>query len=368
MPHDGSAGPDHRARLERARASAAAAGLDGLWIGPGPNFRWLTGESAHPGGWPLWLSAVLVPTNGEAALLVSEMHARIFDLERCPVTAVFTYVDGDDPSGPLGAALAATGLAGSSAIGAEDSLWLGDVDLLRTTAPTLRLQRASRVFDRLRAVKDSWEIEQLRLASLAHDAGYQRAIEVVRPGVTVARAGSLIVEAMVEAGSEELSISGAFHRLTDRQFAAGEIVDVDLFPGSHGGYRADTARNIFLGEPSPEAQRLYEATLAAYTAAVAAVRPGVTAESVHVVCADVMRDAGYEQVWKVGHGVGLGDAHEPPLLQSGNTDLIEEGMVFTIDPGAFVARDTPIHVEDTVVVTETGCTALNTFTREIQVV
>ena len=101
---------------------------------------------------------------------------------------------------------------------------------------------------------------------------------------------------------------------------------------------------------------------------MAAVRPGVTAESVHVACADAMREAGYEQVWKVGHGVGLGDAHEPPLLQPGNTDLIEEGMVFTIDPGAFVARDTPIHVEDTVVVTATGCTALNTFTRELQVV
>ena len=72
-------------------------------------------ESAHPGGWPLWLSAVLVPTEGEPALLVSKMHAEIFDLERCPVTSVFTYVDGDDPSGPLRSARSrATGLTGSS--------------------------------------------------------------------------------------------------------------------------------------------------------------------------------------------------------------------------------------------------------------
>lgn len=368
MTTSGSTGPDHGARLERARAEAAAAGLDGLWIGPGPNFRWLTGESAHPGGWPLWLSAVLVPTEGEPALIVSKMHAQIFDLERGPVTSVFTYVDGDDPSGPLRSALAATGLAGSATVGGEDSLWFGDLDLVRITAPALRLQRATRVFDRLRAVKDEWEIEQLRRASVAHDAGYERAVEVVGPGVTVARAGAEIVEAMVDAGSEELAISGAFHRLTDRRFAAGEIVDVDLFPGSHGGYRADTARNIFLGEPAPEARRLYDATLEAYAAAVAVVRPGATAESIHVACADVMGDAGYEQVWKVGHGVGLADAHEPPLLQPGNTDPIEEGMVITIDPGAFIARDTPIHIEDTVVVTATGCAALNAFTHELQVV
>ena len=63
-----------------------------------------------------------------------------------------------------------------------------------------------------------------------------------------------------------------------------------------------------------------------------------------------MSDAGFEQVWKVGHGVGLAESHEQPLLQLGNTDPVEAGMVFTIDPGAFFARATPIHIEDTVVV------------------
>ncbi len=354
-------------RLERARALAAKSGLAGLYVTAGPSFRWLTGEVAHPGGWPLWLSALLLPVEGEPALIVSEMHARIFDLERSSVQAVYTYVDGQDPTAALRASFAASGLEGEE-IGVEDSLWFADADLLASTVPRVRLRRASPVFDRLRAVKDAGEIEHLRLAAAAHDAGYRRALEVLRPGVTVAEAGSEIVRAMLEAGAEGLEIAGSFHELTSRRFEPGEIVDVDLFPGSHGGYRADTARNVFLGEPSPEARRLYEATLHAYDAAVAAVRPGISAESIHVACAAAMHEAGYEQVWKVGHGVGLGEAHEPPLLQLGNTDAIEEGMVFTIDPGAFIARDTPIHVEDTVVVTAAGCEALNTFTRELQVV
>ena len=80
-----------------------------------------------------------------------------------------------------------------------------------------------------------------------------------------------------------------------------------------------------------------------------------------------MREAGYEQVWKVGHGVGLADSHEAPLLQTGNVEIIEENMVFTIDPGAFLTRATPIHIEDTVVVTSSGCESLNRFPREIQV-
>ena len=85
---------------------------------------------------------------------------------------------------------------------------------------------------------------------------------------------------------------------------------------------------------------MYDATLRAYDAAMAAARPGVAAESIHVACAEVMREAGYDQVWKVGHGVGLAEIHEFPLLQLGNTAPIEVGMVFTIDPGAFIAQNT----------------------------
>jgi Xaa-Pro aminopeptidase len=359
--------PDHGSRLARARRFAGDAALAGLYVAAGPNFRWLTGEVAHPGGWPLWLSAVLVPVAGEPTMVVSRMHAEIFDLDRCPVQHVFTYVDGEDPSTAVQSAFESAGVDGEQ-VGVEDSLWFADADLLATIVPRVRLRRAASVFDRLRAVKDAYELEQLRIAAAAHDAGYRRAAEVIRPGVTVAEAGAEIVRAMVEAGSEELSIVGSFKRLTDRRFQAGDIVDVDLFPGSHGGYRADSARNVFLGEPSDEAKQLYAATVAAYAAAAAAARPGATAESIHQVCAEAMAEAGYEQVWKVGHGVGLAEAHEPPLLQLGNRGLLEPGMVFTIDPGAFIARDTPIHIEDTVVVTESGCTPLNTFTQEMLIV
>ncbi len=345
-------------RFERLRQLAREQGLAGAYVTAGANFRWLTGEVAHPGGWPLWLSAVIVPVEGAPAMAISKMHAEIFDLERCPIERVFTYVDGDDPAPALQAAIAAAGLA-TEQVAVEDTLWFGDVDLLRTSVPGVVPTRATRVFERLRAVKDAGEIEDLRLAAAAHDAGYRAAQAILRPGVTVADAGGQIVRAMLEAGSEELAIVGSFHHLTNRPFAAGEIVDVDLWPGSHGGYRADSARNVFLGDPTPEAVRMYDATLRAYDAAMAAVRPGVPAESIHLACAEVMREAGYDQVWKVGHGVGLAEIHEFPLLQAGYRDPIEVGMVFTIDPGAFIAQNTPIHIEDTVVVTETGVESLN---------
>jgi Xaa-Pro aminopeptidase len=354
-------------RFARLRRLTREAGLSGAYVTAGANFRWLTGEQAHPGGWPLWLSAVIVPVDGAPAMVISRMHAEIFDLARCPVQQIFSYVDGDDPGAALEAAVAATGLA-FERVAVEDTLWFGDVDLLATSAPGLQPTRATSVFNRLRAVKDAGEIDHLRRASAAHDAGYAVAREILRPGVTVADAGGQIVRAMLDAGSEELAIVGSFHQLSNRPFAAGEVVDVDLWPGSHGGYRADSARNVFLGDPTPEAERMYATTMRAYDAAIAAVRPGVPAESIHVACAEVMREAGYEQVWKVGHGVGLAEIHEFPLLQLGYTDPLEVGMVFTIDPGAFIAQNTPIHIEDTVIVTEHGAESLNGFTRALVVV
>jgi Xaa-Pro aminopeptidase len=354
-------------RFDRLRRLTREAGLAGAYVTAGANFRWLTGEVAHPGGWPLWLSAVLVPVDGEPAMVISRMHADIFDLGSSPVRDVLTYVDGEDPAPALRAALAGTGLAHEQ-VAVEDTLWFGDVDLLATTAPGMRLRRATSVFTRLRAVKDAEEIEHLRRASAAHDAGYRAARDVLRPGVTVSHAGAQILRAMLDAGSEELALSGTFHHLGTRSFSTGEIVDVDLFPGSHGGYRADSARNVFLGDPTPEAARMYDAALRAYDAAMAAVRPGVSAESIHTACAEVMREAGYAQVWKVGHGVGLAEIHEFPLLQPGNSEPIEVGMVFTIDPGAFLSRNTPIHIEDTVVVTETGVESMNLFSRDPVVV
>jgi Xaa-Pro aminopeptidase len=357
----------YESRFARLRRLTRTAGLSGAYVTAGANFRWLTGERAHPGGWPLWLSAVIVPVDGAPSMVISRMHAEIFDLERCPVGNVFTYVDGDDPAPALRAAVSAAGLA-CEQIAVEDTLWFGDVDLLATSAPGVRPTRATRVFNRLRAVKDASEIEHLRLAAAAHDAGYATAREILRPGVTVADAGARIVRTMLDAGSEELAIVGSFHHLSNRPFTAGEIVDVDLWPGSHGGYRADSARNVFLGDPTPSAERMYATTVRAYDAAMAAVRPGVPAESIHLACAEVMREAGYEQVWKVGHGVGLAEIHEFPLLQIGYREPIEVGMVFTIDPGAFIAQNTPIHIEDTVVVTEHGAESLNGFTRELVVV
>lgn len=358
---------DYNARWQKARHFAKEAGVDAVYVMSGPNFRWLSGLTPHPGGWPIWAMGVLVPMEGDPGMLITQMHADLLDLETCPVKRVEVYMDGQDPIPSLRSLFESAGMKRGK-VGVEDSLWFGDVQLIESAVPDATLQRTQSIFDELRSVKDVDEIELLKRAAKIHDVGYAAARNAIREGVTVGRAGLEIMTAMVDAGNESMQISGLFKTLSDRPLKLGDIVDVDLWPGSYGGYRADSARNVFVGEPSDETVRLYELTRKAFAAAVSVIRPGIPAEDVHKACQSVIEEGGRKQVWKVGHGVGLNDGHEAPLLQRGNHRLLEEGMVFTIDPGVFIARDVPIHIEDTVVVTRGGYENLNAFTHDLVVV
>jgi len=107
---------------------------------------------------------------------------------------------------------------------------------------------------------------------------------------------------------------------------------------------------------------------AAQEASVAAVRPGVTAESVDAAARDVIAAAGYGEyfVHRTGHGIGL-DEHEDPYLVAGNREPLEPGMAFSIEPGIYLPGQHGARIEDIVVCTADGVDRLNLVTRELVV-
>src|SRR5258707_2319179 len=249
--------PDYAARWQKARLFARQSGVDALHVVSGPNFRWFWGMVPHAGGWPVWATYILLPVDGEPGMLVSQMHADLLDLASCPIKRVEVYMDGQDPVPALRRLYDGSGVSRAT-VGVEDGMWFGDVELIRTAVPDAKLSRTQSLFDELRSVKDADEIALIRRAAHIHDVGYEAARKAIRAGITVGHAGLEIISAMVEAGDETMEIAGAFKSLSDREFVKGDIVDVDLWPGSYEGYRADSARNVFIGEPSGEAVKLYE--------------------------------------------------------------------------------------------------------------
>jgi Xaa-Pro aminopeptidase len=123
-----------------------------------------------------------------------------------------------------------------------------------------------------------------------------------------------------------------------------------------------------IGEPPADFVEYYGALQHAQAAATAAVRPGVTCESIDAAARDVLTQAGFGEwfVHRVGHGIGL-DTHEHPYMVSGNTRALEVGMAFSIEPGVYMPNRHGARIEDIVVCGPDGAIVLNNETRELVV-
>src|SRR6185369_11593419 len=123
-----------------------------------------------------------------------------------------------------------------------------------------------------------------------------------------------------------------------------------------GGYRADLTRTVHLDAPSDEFRRVYGIVRDALERSIAAARAGVRASAVDAVARDQIAAAGYGESFNhsLGHGVGL-DQHERPLLSPTSDEVLDEGMVVTVEPGIYLRGRFGVRIEDVVVVTRTGC-------------
>jgi Xaa-Pro dipeptidase len=143
-----------------------------------------------------------------------------------------------------------------------------------------------------------------------------------------------------------------------------DLILMDL-GGRYNGYCADISRAKIVGSHTSEQKDLFEVVLQMHKEAIEAVKPGVKAFGVHEVGKRVAQESGYGDyvVHLIGHGLGL-EEHESPILETEDTELVP-GIVHSIEPGLYVPGVGGIRVEDTVLVTETGCKVLTSFDRDL---
>ncbi|MEV4755074.1 Xaa-Pro peptidase family protein [Micromonospora sp. NPDC049559] len=358
-------------RLARAQRATAAAGLGALLLTPGSDLRYLTGYNAHA---QERLTCLVLPAEGEPTLIVPTLERPAAEASPAPGTGVriVDHPDGTDPY-PL-VARALGGPAGT--VGLGNRMWAEQVLALRAALPGAEQRLAGEVLRELRIRKSDAEVAALREAGAAIDAVHARMGEWLRPGRTETEVGADIAAAIREAGHATVDFvivasgpnaASPHHETSHRRIEAGDPVVVDIGGTMPSGYCSDSTRTYLAGGDVPGDFAGYYAVLhAAQRAAVAAVRPGVTAEAVDAVARDLITEAGYGAAFlhRTGHGIGL-DGHEEPYLVTGNPRPLEPGMAFSIEPGIYLAGRHGARIEDIVVCTPDGVERLNTTATEL---
>ncbi|MFE9320327.1 M24 family metallopeptidase [Nocardia sp. NPDC052278] len=234
--------------------------------------------------------------------------------------------------------------------------------------------------EQLRMVKDAYEIEQLRAACAAGDAGLATLLERggLRPGRTEREVARDLEWAMFEHGADAVAFetivaTGAnsaipHHRPTGAVLATGDFVKID-FGAVVGGYHSDMTRTFVLGTASDWHREVYALVEAAQRAGREALKPGAPVTDVDAAARAVIEAAGHGKLFVhgLGHGVGL-QIHEAPGIAKTGTGTLLSGVAVTVEPGVYFPGRGGVRIEDTLVVREGGPDLLTNTSKGLTVV
>jgi Xaa-Pro aminopeptidase/Xaa-Pro dipeptidase len=222
--------------------------------------------------------------------------------------------------------------------------------------------------EEIRQIKDAQELELMRKAAQISDRAFRNALETLKAGIKEADFCLELEYQMHKLGARKPAFdsivasgtNGAFPHagVTDRVIGHHELITVD-FGAYRDGYNSDITRTIWLGQLNARNQLIYNSVRTAQRLAVEAVRPGKTCKEIDAVARQSLIEAGLGEYFShgLGHGIGLA-VHELPGVRSSSNTVLERGMVITIEPGVYIPGETGCRIEDSVVVTETGCEKL----------
>jgi Xaa-Pro aminopeptidase len=344
-------------RLDRLRTRFAELDVDALLVTRLPNVRYLTGFTGSAAMLLVLPASATFVTDGRYG---EQSHHQLGDAGvDAQVEVRITAAEQRDVL-----ARAATD-ASVRRLGLEDKgvTWAQQRELAAAFAG-IEVVPAGAVVEELRRVKDGGEVDRIAAACAIADDAFASVLPRLAEGITEREFALALEFAMRERGASHMSFdpiiaagpNGAMphSRPSDRPIAHHELIVCD-FGCVVDGYCSDMTRTVSVGDPGPDARRLYDLVLASQQAGRDAVASGIGCVDVDRVCRDVISDAGYGEAFShgTGHGVGL-EIHEAPRVAASAAGTLLVGDVVTVEPGVYLPGVGGVRIEDTVVVTATG--------------
>lgn len=341
-----------------------------------PNY----GAVMHPGAWleGAWLTPTKPPV-----LTLPRMTAEFGGLERVTGIDLRILGDWDDPATMIKKILADFKLPLKPRIAISDKTSGETVSALHALLPEASFVSATDILRKMRVIKSEEEIAIMRQAGTITEAAFTAVCQQLKHGMTELEVVTEVDYQLRKHGSlgpsftTSLYCSGPNHPLLfgqreetwKRQLHAPVALLFD-FGAIFQGMCYDFGRTVFFGEPDSEYERIYNLVMASQQAGIAALRAGeMTTSEADAAARQVIVDGGYGKEFRhrLGHAIGM-DVHEPPFLTADDQTVLQERMLFTVEPSITQFNTFSARVEDVVVVRKDGGEPLTTGFRQMQVI
>ena len=352
-------------RLDKLRRAVAKAGSEAVLVTDFINVTYLTGFTGDDSYLLVRPSSVVMLSDGRYTTQLGE---------QCPGLELHIRQPGVTMLQAVAKVLRSAHLHRLAIEG--DSMSVSLRDQIAKELPRLELVVTTGIVERLRRVKDSQEIAEIRQAVWYAEKGFAVLRASLRPEKTEKQVADELEHELRLFGAEGCSFPSIVaagpraalpHAKATRQpIGSSDFVLVDW--GADGGsYKSDLTRILVTGRISPKLERVYRVVLSAQLKAIDAIRPGVLAHDVDNVAREVIAQAGFGRYFGhgLGHGLGL-QVHEGPRLTANSRVVLRAGMVVTVEPGIYLPGWGGVRIEDDVLVTRTGREVLTHVPKQLE--
>ncbi|HET6426535.1 MAG TPA: Xaa-Pro peptidase family protein [Planctomycetaceae bacterium] len=355
----------HQARRSRLISAVKKAQLDLLIVSHPPNVTYLTGFTGDA-------SCLLI--GPKKTVMVSDSRFETQLADECPGLSVEIRTAKTQSADFLAAILKKSGFSRIGFESAYTTVTTRD-DLAEKTAG-VTLTPAAGLVEELRQVKDSEEIAAIRSAIFLAERGYAVLRSLLLPEMTEREAAHELEHAMRRFGALRAAFEPIIgvgpqsalphYRAGLRQLGEAPFVLIDWGAVEPGGYHSDLTRVIATSKIPPKLDKLHRVVMNARQAALDAIRPGVACQQVDAAARKVIEDAGFGKYFGhgLGHGIGL-EIHESSRFSPLSKDVLQPGMVLTVEPGIYLPGFGGVRLEDDILVTRDGYEVMSSVPLEL---
>ena len=299
---------------------------------------------------------------------------KLFPIEENIGVDIVWYTDNDDPVSVLGSIVEKNEELG------VDKFWSAHflIKLMNMNIIS-KFVNSSDIIDELRMRKDEEEKELMRKSSQINDSVMKRFWKEIKEGYTEKQCSRILAELYEEEGAQGFSFepivafgaNGAdpHHECDNTKLKKGDSIVIDI-GGLYNHYCSDMTRTVFFEEePTKEKREVYEIVKNANLKAISKVKAGVKFSEIDAAARDYIIENGYGEYFthRTGHSIGI-EVHDKGDVSSVNNDEVQEGMIFSIEPGIYLTDKIGVRIEDLVLVTKDGCEVLNSVSKEITII